>query len=404
MESDLPKKSNKLIFIYTIICGVCGICFFFFWLLYWRYIEYTNDAYVQGNQVYITPLHPGFLTSIHTDDTFLVTQGQLLVELDETDAKIGLNRANENLANAVRNVCQMMHEVFAYRSDIEVKKAEYIKTAQDYEHRENVIDAGGVSTEDFEHAIAALRASFFSLQMTEILYDKALASVQNTSIADHPTVKSAADAVRDAWVRLYRCKIYSPVDGLCAQRTIQVGMYVEAGTPLMSIIPLDQIWVNANYKETQMKRMRIGQKVKLTVDLYGDDVVYDGKIVGLPGGAGNAFSLLPPQNLSGNWIKIVQRLPVRVAIDPDQIKKHPLRIGLSTEARTHTRDASGHLVPDNGKGSPLYITPIFKKEETGDEKLIEKIVLDNIDPMLMQFYKTPLTPPSIDAHEIKVFQ
>ena len=399
----MDLKKRKMLIWYLSVCLLVSIVAFVYWFILWRHREYTNDAYVEGNQVYITPLHSGFLTAIHTDDTFLVKQGQLLIELDETDAKIGLDRAKEHLANIVREVCQMIHAVFAYRSEIEMKKAEFIKTAQDYEHRENVIAEGGVSLEDFEHAIAGLRSSFFSLQMTEILYDKALAAVQNVSITGHPSVLAAADAVRDAWVKLYRCKIYSPVEGLAAQRTIQVGMWVESGTPLLSVIPLDQIWVNANYKETQMKRMRLGQQVKLTVDLYGDDVLFNGRIIGLPGGAGNAFSLLPPQNLSGNWIKIVQRLPVRVALDPDQLKQHPLRIGLSTEATTDTRDNQGLIVPISTYGSPLYETPIFKKEEIGDQAFIKQIIEINIDPLLQDYLYTPFTPQTIQVHDIPDF-
>ncbi len=398
---DLKKK--KLFFWYLSACTLVAAAAFVYWFIVWRYKEYTNDAYVEGNQVYITPLHSGFLTSIHTDDTFLVKQGQLLIELDETDAKIGLDRAKESLSNTVRQVCQMIHAVFAYRSEIEMKKAQFIKKAQDYEHRQNVIAEGGVSVEDFEHAIADLRSTFFSLQMTEILYDKALAAVQNVSIMQHPSVLSAADAVRDAWVKLYRCKIYSPVEGLAAQRTIQVGMWVESGTPLLSVIPLDQIWINANYKETQMKRMRLGQPVKITVDLYGDDVIFDGRIIGMPGGAGNAFSLLPPQNLSGNWIKIVQRLPVRVSLDKEQLKEHPLRIGLSTEATTDTREQEGLIVPVSTAGSPLYETPIFKKEEIGDKAFIQQIIESNMDPLLQEYLYTPFSQHTLESHDIPAF-
>ncbi|MES2121832.1 MAG: HlyD family secretion protein, partial [Chlamydiota bacterium] len=168
--------------------------------------------------------------------------------------------------------------------------------------------------------------------------------------------------------------------------------WVKKGQPLMSVIPLNQIWVNANFKETQLKHMRIGQNVSLTSDLYGSEVVFHGKVVGLPGGAGNAFSLLPPQNLSGNWIKIVQRLPVRVALDMNELKAHPLRLGLSMEARVDLRDQAGKLVPDSPKGSPLYATPIYAIEEVGDHKLIESIILDNLDPVLITYADTPYTP------------
>ncbi|MBS0625266.1 MAG: efflux RND transporter periplasmic adaptor subunit [Verrucomicrobia bacterium] len=361
-----------------------------FWIFDWHYKEYTNDAYVEGNQVYITPLIPGFIQSIHTDDTFLVKRGQLLVQMDETDSIIALNKAKDDLAQMVRQVCQMFHDVFAYEAEIEVKRAEYIVAAQDFEHRQNVLDAGGVSLEDWEHAVAALRASYYSLNRAEILYEKALSLVQGTSLRDHPLILAASDKVRDAWVQLYRCRIYAPVEGLVAQRTIQVGMWIPAGHPLMSVIPLDQIWVNANFKETQLKRIRIGQKVKIHSDLWGWDVIFNGKVVGLPGAAGNAFSLLPPQNLSGNWIKIVQRLPVRVELDPEELKKHPLRIGLSMEATVNLRNQKGLYVPTSSKGSPLYETPIFEIEEKGDEKLIREIIRENLDMTLARFESTPL--------------
>lgn len=365
-----------------------------YWLLVFRFREYTDDAYVEGNQVFITPLHPGFITAIHSDDTFLVTQGQLLIELDRTDAEIALERSKEELAQAVRKVCQSFHQVFAYEADIQIKMAELVKAGQDYEHRERVLDVGGVSVEDYEHSAAALRASFYALQQSESLYDEALSYVRGTSVRTHPTVLASAEKVRDAWVQLYRCKIYAPVEGLTAQRKIQVGMWVKAGQPLFSVIPLDQIWVNANFKETQLKHMRIGQSVKLTSDLYGRGVVYHGKIVGLPGGAGNAFSLLPPQNLSGNWIKIVQRLPVRIALDSEELQRHPLRIGLSMEATVDLHDQEGLLVPDTSEGSPTYQTPIFEIEEWGDLDLIEQIIAENFDPLLEPFDHTPFYPTS----------
>jgi membrane fusion protein (multidrug efflux system) len=393
-----PNK-KKIVLIYWSVCFLLLTAGFLYWFLFWRFRAYTDDAYVEGNQVYITPLHSGFVQAIHTDDTYLVHKGQLLIELDETDALISLNNAKQKLAQTVRDVCQMFHQVFVYQADMEIKKAEWIKAAQDYEHREGVIEEGGVSIENFEHAIAALRANFFSMAMVQFLYEKTLSGVQNTSLRTHPLILAAADSVRDAWVHLYRCKIYSPVEGLAAQRKIQVGMWIDSGKPLMSVIPLDQLWVNANFKETQLRHMKIGQNVKLTSDLYGDNVIFHGKVIGLPGAAGNTFSLLPPQNLSGNWIKIVQRLPVRVSLDLDECLHHPLRLGLSMEATVDLRDQHGLLVPTSSKGSPLYETSIFQKEETGDEALIKQIILDNVDPKLTSYIDTPIhfdnpPPPS----------
>ena len=374
---------------------IAAIIIFFVWVFYLRFIKYTNDAYVHGNQVYITPIHEGFVTSILTDDTFLVKKGQLIVTLDETDWKIALQKAEEELAQTVRQVCELFHQVFAYKAEINLKTAELIRDAQDYLHRYRVFKEQGVSIEDFEHAIAALRAQHSSLEMSGALYYKTLSAVQNTSIRNHPLVIAAADKVRDAWVNLVRCNLYSPVEGICAQRTIQVGMRVNAGDIMMSVIPLDQIWINANYKETQLKYMRIGQKADITADLWGINHVFHGRIVGLPGGAGNAFSLLPPQNLSGNWIKIVQRLPVRVALDPDEVRKRPLRLGLTCRSVVDVRDHGGEMVPKTTIGSPNYITDVFVDEQQGDEELIEAIISANLDPQLEDFSERNLLLPKV---------
>jgi membrane fusion protein (multidrug efflux system) len=385
------KKRNRHIWIFSLILGGLGFLGLILWLAYFRFIAYTDDAYVKGNQVVLTPLIDGFVTDIYTDDTFLVEKGQLLVQLDETDAKIALDDAKENLAKTVREVCQIFHRVFAYRSEIQARSAELIKAKQDWDHRIDVIYAGGVSLENLEHAEAALKANFFFLKETESMYQKEKSLVQGDSIATNPMILGAADRLKDAWVQLYRCRVYAPVRGLVAQRRVQVGMYLKAGDPMLVVIPLDQIWVNANYKETQMKKMRIGQKVTLTADLYGFGTRFHGEIVGLPGGAGNAFSLLPPQNLSGNWIKIVQRLPVRVALDPEELKDHPLRLGLSMRATTYLNTRGSGLVPRTSAGSPHYTTKIFDLEEIGVEPFIQEIIGKNLDPSLA-FYLDQALP------------
>jgi len=383
------EKRKKLTIFYLIIVLLISLVLFLFWLLSWRFEEYTDDAYVEGNLVAITPLRPGFIRGIYTDETFLVKKGQLLIELDQTDSKIELEKARNDLAKVVREVSQAFHTVFSYAAEIEVRRAELIRSAQDFTHRKDVLSAQAVSLEDYQHSVAAIRASYFSYKQTESLFDQALAFVQGTSIKTHPVVLASADRLKDAVVQLYRCNIYSPVEGLAAQRTIQLGMWVDSGTPLLSVIPLDQIWVNANFKETQMKNMRIGQRVTIRSDLYGRDVIYHGRILGLSGAAGNVFSLLPPQNLSGNWIKIVQRLPARVGLDCEEIRVNPLRVGLSMEATVDLRDP-GLLVPTSSAGSPVYKTNIFDEEEKGAAEMIERIIHENMDPTLSHYAETPL--------------
>lgn len=383
-------KNNKITLYFWVSVALVALIGIISWLSYFRFHKFTRDSYVMGNQIVLTPLHDGFVTAIYTDDTFLVKKGDLLVQLDESDARLQFDRAKENLANVTREICQMYHQLFAYQAEIQVREAEYIKAAQDMQHRDDVIYQGGVSLENYEHAQAALKASYFLLQKTKSLYEKEKAFLQGVSIRNHPSIVKAMDMLGDAWLYLYRCKIYAPNDGLVAQRTIQVGMHVKEGDPLLAIIPLDQIWVNANYKETQMANMRIGQPVRIRSDYYGPSVVFHGTIVGLPGGAGNAFSILPPQNLSGNWIKIVQRLPVRIALDPKELEEHPLRIGLTMTANTDIRNRSGLMVPTTTEGSPNYITSIFQKEEIGSVEFANNVFLENLDPKLIAYADNPL--------------
>ncbi len=378
------------------------VIFFLYWLFVWRFKAYTNDAYVQGNLVYIKALRKGFVTGIYTDDSFLVEKGQLIVALNETDSIIALEKAKKKLARIVRTVSQAFHDVFILGAEIEVREAELLKAQQNFKHRYDVIGARGVSLENYQNAVDDLNASKAALKSTKNTYQKKLAFVQGTSVTNHPWVQGAAQEVRDAWVQLYRCRIYAPVRGLVAQRTIQVGMWISPNDPLMAVIPLDQIWVNANFKETQLKKMRIGQKAKFTSDLYGRNVVFHGTIVGLPGGAGNVFSLLPPENLSGNWIKIVQRLPVRIALDhPEELVKHPLRLGLSLEVFADLKNQEGPLVPTTSLNSPRYSTDIFKFEELGNEEFIASIIKNNLDPNLHEYATTPLTIDKVTIAEVK---
>jgi membrane fusion protein (multidrug efflux system) len=390
-QTNLKQKRTRHILLYCCICLVLLTLFFLYWLFELKEYAYTNDAYVEGNMVTITPLRPGFIIKIHSDDTFLVKKGQILVDLDTTDDEISLHKAKEELAQTVRVVCQNFHQVFIYRAEIAISQAELIRVTQDYQHRQDVIQRGGVSVEDMEHAAAALDANKATLKRAHSLHEQALSFVQGTSIKNHPKVLAAADVLRDAFVQWKRCKIYAPVEGLVAQRTAQVGMWVNSGQPIMSVIPLDQIWVNANYKETQLKHMRIGQKAELTSDLYGSSIVYHGIIAGLPGAAGDAFSLLPPQNLTGNWIKIVQRVPVRIALDHDELQQHPLRIGLSMESTVALSDFEGDegLLPTTTK-APKYETSVFEDEQAGVEEMITGIIDSNLDPKLEHYANNPL--------------
>lgn len=384
----MPKSNHRQRWFWIITSSICFIGLIL-WFTLVRNFKYTTDAYVYGNQILITPLQDGFITDIYTDNTFLVAKNQLLVQLDPTDAQIAFDASVENLANVTRQVCLTMHQALACASEVEVQKAKLILAIEEWQHRINVIHEGGVSLENLQVSEADLVEAYYQLNQAKQNYKKELALLQGLSIRQNPLVQKAADELAETWVRLYRTRVYSPVEGIVAQRTGQVGMWVSSGQSMMSVIPLDQIWAHANYKETQMDRMRIGQKVYITADMYGLGVVFHGRIVGLPMGAGNAFSLLPPQNLSGNWIKIVQRLPVRVALDPEELKEHPLRIGMTLRAMTDLRDKDGLLVPDNFQG-PHYTTRIYEDEVIGAPEYINKTIMHNIDPLLLPYAEFPI--------------
>ena len=382
--SSNNRKRNKVMWITILIFLILGAAWFSYWWVWGRFHQYTDDAYVDGNNIIVTPQVPGIVVSFSVMSADYVPQGRVLVELDTTDALIALSKAISELGSAVRNVMGMFEQVKQYDAMIAVKKAEFIKAAQDYKHRKNLIDTGGVSREDFEHAEAALQASFADLVATEHLYIASVSQVENTTVETHPMVEHAKNSVRDTFVSYQRCTIKAPVSGIVAQRTIQVGERVIAGQPLMAIVPLDQMWVTANFKEVQLSNMRVGQPASIISDMYGRDVVYQGIIAGIGGGTGSVFSVLPPQNATGNWIKIVQRVPVRIVIDQDQVLRHPLRLGLSMDVTVDIRDTQKPFIPEIRPDFPLYATDVFETQEEGAELLIDQVISDNLSPTFVE--------------------
>jgi len=387
-ECESTNHRYRILLIVTGCIGTLAVILFL-WVWFGPY-TWTRDAYTQGNPVEVTPFHEGIVTSIMRDDTFLVHQGDLLVQLDPTDYQIALARNEEALAQQVRNVCSLFQSVFVAQAALFARRAELIYAREDFRYKAAVVGVGAVSVDEYQLALSRLRAAYFRMREAESTLAAALTAVQDTAVQSHPLVLESAANLRRSWVDLYRCQLKAPVTGLVAQRVAQVGMRVEPGQALMSVIPLDQIWVNANFKETQMSRMKIGQRVRLWSDYYGFDVPFDGEVVGLPGGTGITFSLLPPQNLSGNWIYIVQRLPVRIAIDPEQLKEYPLRLGLSMMARVDLSDQSGSRIPVSGDGSPHYFTDILDQEEAGSEEAVLQVVRDNYDRQLGDLLTQPL--------------
>jgi membrane fusion protein (multidrug efflux system) len=331
-----------------------------------RNYESTDDAYVAGDVVQITGEVAGTVIALHADDTQAVKRGQPLLELDPADARVAVNAAEAELARSVRQVRGLYAQDGQLRAQIQQHETELQRAVDDYNRRQTLAGDGGVSAEELAHArdtIATLRAGLAAVHEQ---LDATVAQTEGTTVPTHPQVLAAAANVRAAALALRRTHITAPVAGVVARRSVQIGQRVAAGAPLMAVVPLGDVWVDANFKEVQLDRMRVGQPVILHADLYGGDVDFHGRIAGLSAGSGSAFALLPPQNASGNWIKIVQRVPVRVELDAREVQAHPLRIGLSMQVKVDVRDSSGPLVASQVRNVPLPV-----QDSAGDDPAIE---------------------------------
>ncbi len=336
------RRRGLIILSAVVIIG--AVLWGIYWFAYARYFEATNDAYVAGDIVAITSREPATVLAIHADNTQAVTRGQLLIELDPARAKAAMESAEAELGRIIRSVRSDFSRVHQFDSQISAAKVQLAQAEGDYRRRREGAVDGSVSAEEVAHAREAVASARAALRVAESGQAQVQAAVDNTSVANNPNVLAAIARVHDAAITLAHMRLISPVNGVVAQRTVQVGQQVAAGTPLMAVVPLDQVWIDANFKEGQLRDMRVGQPVEVTADIYGGSVTYHGHVAGLGAGSGAAFSLLPPQNASGNWIKIVQRVPVRISLDPKELRDHPLRIGLSVSASVDVRDTSGPMV------------------------------------------------------------
>jgi membrane fusion protein (multidrug efflux system) len=331
------------------------------------------------------------VTAILADDTDFVKAGQPLVKLDPADSQVQLDQAEANLAQAVRQVRTLYAnnstldaQIAVRESDIARAKTEIARASDDLNRRQSLLGSGAVSKEEVKHAESQLTTaqnSLASAQASVLAAREQLSSNQamtaGTSIESHPSVMAAAARVREAFLALHRNSLPAPVDGFVARRTVQLGQRVAAGAPLMSIIPLNQLWVDANFKEVQLRNIRIGQPVQLTADLYGKHVEYRGTVAGLGAGTGAAFALLPAQNATGNWIKVVQRVPVRIALDEKELAQSPLRVGLSMEATVDISDQSGKALADGPRAAASVQTGVYAvlDSQAGDE--VQRVIAAN---------------------------
>jgi membrane fusion protein, multidrug efflux system len=377
VAQTLRQRRRTWLIALTVALAVIALVVLAWWLLYARFYQSTDDAYVAGDLVNVMSQVSGTVVAIGADETDRVRAGQELVNLDPTDARIALNDAEQQLARTVRQT----RTVFANRDQLTAvvnqRRADLARAESDFNRRRNLAASGAVSGEELGHARDALSAARDALTAAEKNLAASAALVGHTGVADNPDVQAAATQVERAWLALMRTSVRAPVSGYVARRSVQLGERIAPGAPLMAIVPLERLWIDANFKEVQLNRMRIGQPVTVVSDLYGRQVEYHGRVEGLGMGTGAAFALLPAQNATGNWIKVVQRVPVRVALEPRELRAHPLRIGLSTKVAVDVRDDSGPQLAQTPPAEPVLATRTFDIDPSEIKARIAEIIRDN---------------------------
>ncbi len=357
-----------------------------------RHFESTDNAYVAGNVVQITPQVGGTVVAIGADDTDHVLAGQVLVRLDPADARVALEQAQAQLAQAVRQVrglfannSTLSAQIRLRSADLARAQAEVVRLQDDVQRRAPLMASGAVGKEEFQHANAVVntaKSTATAAQAALLAAQEQLVASQTqtegTRIEDHPSVQAAAAKVREAYLALQRMELVAPVSGHIAKRGVQLGQRVAAGAPLMTVVALNDLWVDANFKESQLQKIHIGQSAELEADVYGTKVRFHGTVSGLGAGTGAAFALLPAQNATGNWIKVVQRVPVRIALDAAELAEHPLRVGLSMDVTVDTADQSGKNIADTQRSAPLATTTVFDAQMQAADDAVQRTIAANL--------------------------
>jgi len=389
-SSSKTNKRKRGLTILTAVVGVAGLGWGAYEYLVASHYEETDNAYVQGDVIQITPQIGGTVLGIQANDTDFVKAGQTLVQLDPADSKVALDQAQASLAQAVRQArtlyatnTTLTAQIALREADITKAKVDVERASDDLKRRQSLSGNGAVSQEELKHAqqqLESAQSTLTAAQAGVVTAREQLNSNQTltegASVEQQPSVQLAAARLREAFLATQRTALLSPVDGYVAKRTVQLGQRVAAGTPLMSVIPLNKVWVEANFKEVQLRNIRIGQPVTLVADQYGTKVSYHGSVSGLGAGTGAAFSLLPAQNATGNWIKVVQRVPVRMALDAKQLAEHPLRVGLSMTVEVDVSNTDGLALADVPRVSTPTAALTYTDEAAND--LVKRVIAANL--------------------------
>ena len=373
-KSQQRKKGLSIFILLLLLIAIGSAAYWFFFI---KGFEETEDAYVSGNQVMVSAQVAGNISKINVDNMDPVQAGDVLLELDDTNAKLSFEQAKSNLANAVRQVSQLNYTVKQLKSAVRANEITLAQAQGNLNRRVQLVKDGAIDKESFQHAKEAVELAKANLMTSQNQLEANQALLLDGPLSEQPQIQSAVSNLKQAWLNLEHTKIRSPIKGYVARRNAQVGQAVSVGGALMAVVTTDQMWLDANFKETQLTHMRIGQPVKIHFDLYGKDKTFDGKVVGIEMGTGSAFSLLPTQNATGNWIKVVQRVPVRIQLDPQQLAENPLRIGLSATVKVDVSDSQGETLRNQAPTTTLYSTNVLQYDESAVNNLIESIIRDN---------------------------
>ena len=373
-KSQQRKKGLSIFILLLLLIAIGSAAYWFFFI---KGFEETEDAYVSGNQVMVSSQVAGNISKINVDNMDPVQAGDVLLELDDTNAKLSFEQAKSNLANAVRQISQLNYTVKQLKSAVRANEITLAQAQGNLNRRVQLVKDGAIDKESFQHAKEAVELAKANLTTSQNQLEANQALLLDGPLSEQPQIQSAVSNLKQAWLNLERTKIRSPIKGYVARRNAQVGQAVSVGGALMAVVNTDQMWLDANFKETQLTHMRIGQPVEIHFDLYGKDKTFNGKVVGIEMGTGSAFSLLPTQNATGNWIKVVQRVPVRIQLDPQQLAENPLRIGLSATVKVNVTDSQGETLRNQAPSTTLYSTNVLQYDESAVNNLIESIIRDN---------------------------
>jgi membrane fusion protein, multidrug efflux system len=377
VDAPLSPRRKALRIILAVFALAAVVGGLWWWLVASKH-ETTTDAYVAGDQVTVSALVSGTVVKLGTEDTAAVRAGDVLVELDPSDAEVALARAAAMLTQSLRQSRQQQATAAQFDAEVQQRQLELAQAEQRLQRRLPLLANQAVAAEDVtqaETAVALARAALASSQQQAAA---ARALVGTTPPSRQPAVLEARAAYQQAWLNAHRNRVMAPVNGQVARRNVQLGQRVQAGQTLMVIVPLQGVWVDANFKEPQLRRMHPGQVATVTADIYGGGVKFHGVVAGVAAGTGSAFSLLPAQNASGNWVKVVQRVPVRIQLDGSEVAVHPLRVGMSTYVAVDTREQDQQTLQARAPLAPATSTSLYDDGRTAAATAADAVIAGQV--------------------------